>query len=360
MNEFYCGTKIVCGSGAVAALKTLESRKLLLVSDPYFVETGQATAIAALSGAQQVRVFGQVQPDPTVALAAEGTAVLKEFAPDTVVALGGGSAMDCAKAMLYFSGCDANLVAIPTTSGSGSEVTDFAVLTHENVKHPLVDGRLAPYMAILDDELLEKLPKTLIADAGFDVLTHALEAYVAKNANSFTDALAKEAFCLAFSALPASYAGDLSVRMQVHQAATMAGVAFTRAGLGLCHAMAHVLGGIYHISHGRLNAILLPEVLVANGCTAGEKYALLGRSAGLGGSVQTVALRNLRGGLVRLRNMLRMPSSLAQAGISPMDLLGNEERIVKAVLEDPCCATNPVAVDAGTVRKILREVAGRE
>lgn len=359
MNEFYCGTKIVCGSGAVASLKTLGSKKLLVVADPYFVESGQAGAIGTLSGAQQVRIFGEVQPDPTVALAAKGTAVVKEFAPDAVVALGGGSAMDCAKAMLYFSGCDAKLVAIPTTSGSGSEVTDFAVLTHENVKHPLVDGRLAPYMAILDDELLEKLPKTLIADAGFDVLTHALEAYVAKNANCFTDALAKEAFCLAFSALPASFGGDLSVRMQVHQAATMAGVAFTRAGLGLCHAMAHVLGGIYHISHGRLNAILLPEVLAANTCAAGEKYASLGRSAGLGGSAQTVALRNLRGGLVRLRNELRMPASLAQAGISPMDLLGNEERIVKAVLEDPCCATNPVMVDAPAVRKILREVAGR-
>ena len=147
------------------------------------------------------------------------------------------------------------MVAVPTTSGSGSEVTDFAILTHNGVKHPLVDPRLRPDVAILDEELLMGLPKSLIADGGFDVIAHAVEAFVARDAGTITDCFAREAFCTAYAALPASYAGRKEVRLKVHRAATMAGIAFTQAGLGLCHAMSHALGGMFHLPHGRLNAI---------------------------------------------------------------------------------------------------------
>lgn len=359
MEQFSCKTKIFSGPGSLVALKELKPKKLLVVTDPYFFKNGTAQRIARLSGAEEVSYFHKIVPDPSVELAAEGTALLRSFAPDTVIALGGGSAMDCAKAMVYFSSLDCPLVAIPTTSGSGSEVTDFSILTHNGVKHPLVDSRVRPDYAILDSDLLKELPAGLIADCGFDVLSHALEACVAKNASPITDALAKDAFTSVFSSLPASFAGDLSVRQKIHTASTMAGLAFTQAGLGLCHALSHSLGGLFHIPHGRLNAILLPSVIACNAHLVGEKYALLARHAGLGSSVDTLAVRNLRNGLVRLRRELGLPETLAQAGIDPKEVRFHSDDIVNAALSDPCCETNPIGVEDFMVRRVLEEVTGR-
>ena len=359
MTEFYCGTKIIAGTGALAALKDMGAKRLMVVTDPYFMKNGTARRLAEQSGAAHWEIFDRVEPDPSVALAAAGTARVNAFRPDVVVAVGGGSAMDCAQAMLYFSDSDARMVAVPTTSGSGSEVTDFAILTHDGVKHPLVDPRLRPWAAILDDELLTALPSGLVADAGFDVLSHALEALAAKNAGAVTDALAKDAFCTAFSLLPESFRGCRQVRLQIHQAAAMAGMAFTQAGLGLCHALAHSLGGLYHVPHGRLNAILLPAVVEYNASAAGEKYADLARLAGMGSSADSIALRNLKNGLIRLRRQLELPENLAQAGVSPRQVRQDTQKIVEAALADPCCGTNPVPVTAGALRQILGEVTGR-
>ena len=356
MKEFRCRTRIVCGSGAVSALRELGAKRLLLVTDPYFEQNGTAKRIGALSGAEKVEIFSGVRPDPSVALAAEGATRVQAFKPDLMVALGGGSAMDCAKAMAYFGG-GVPLAAIPTTSGSGSEVTDFAILTHEGVKHPLVDEALQPVLAILDDDLLQELPRSLIADAGFDVLSHALEAAVAKNATPITDALAKEAFSVAFRELPLSFGGRKDLRLAVHTAATMAGMAFTQAGLGLCHAMAHALGGMFHVPHGRLNAILLPAVIAHNG--AADKYAAMARAAGFGSSADTAAVRELRNALVRLRKELELPATLAEAGIPAGQVRKNRDAICRAAMADPCCATNPIEVDGALVRAVLESVTGR-
>ena len=356
MKEFRCRTRIVCGSGSASALRELGAKRLLLVTDPYFEQNGTAKRIGALSGAEKVEIISGVRPDPSVALAAEGATRVKAFKPDVIVALGGGSAMDCAKAMAYFGG-GVPLAAIPTTSGSGSEVTDFAILTHEGVKHPLVDEALQPVLAILDDDLLQELPRSLIADAGFDVLSHALEAAVAKNATPITDALAKEAFSVAFRELPLSFGGRKDLRLAVHTAATMAGMAFTQAGLGLCHAMAHALGGMFHVPHGRLNAILLPTVIAHNG--AADKYAAMARAAGLGGSADTAAVRELRNALVRLRKELELPATLADAGIPAGQVRQNMDAICRAAVADPCCATNPIEVDGALVRAVLESVTGR-
>ena len=359
MTEFTCGTKVFAGTGAVAALTDLGARRLFLVTDPFFAQNGTADRVAQAAGAEEVEIFSRVEPDPGVALAAEGTVLVKAFQPDVIVALGGGSAMDCAKAMAYFSGGDIRLAAVPTTSGSGSEVTDFAVLTHNRVKYPLVDPRLRPELAVLDDSFLEKLPPSLVADGGFDVLSHALEAYVAKNASAATDALARDAFCTAFANLPASFAGRQEVRLPIHNASTLAGMAFTQAGLGLCHAMAHSLGGAFHVPHGRLNAVLLPTVIGYNARQAADKYAKLSRAAGLGGSADTVAVHNLKNGLIRLRREMKLPATLAEAGISPRQVWREMDNIVKAALADPCCETNPVKVEDFMIRKILEEVTGR-
>ena len=356
MQKFSCTTQIISGPGAVSALKELRPERLLVVTDPFFFQNGTAQRIASGAGAPVTEYFHKVAPDPSVELAAQGTAVVQAFQPDTIVALGGGSAMDCAKAMVYFSGTKARLIAIPTTSGSGSEVTDFAILTHGGVKHPLVDRRLRPDVAILDSDLLKELPSSLIADGGFDVLTHALEAYTAKNAGAITNALALEAFRTAFHLLPRSYAGHRDARPRVHEAATMAGMAFTQAGLGLCHAMAHSIGGEFHIPHGRLNAILLPAVMTHNASTS--RYAALARAVGLEGRADSVGARNLRTALIRLRRELGLPATLSQAGVSATQMGQKADSIVKAAMADPCCATNPVPVTEGMVREILREVTG--
>ncbi len=359
MEEFVCKTKIVSGAGAMEQLRRLEIRRLFLVADPFFVKNATADRVIALSGAESCEIFSEILPDPGVALAARGTARLKAFAPDTVVALGGGSALDCAKAMVYFSGLGLQFVAIPTTSGSGSEVTDFAILTHGDTKHPLVDPRLTPDVAILDSDLLKALPPALIADTGFDVISHAMEAYVAAGATPITDALARDAFCSAFGALPASFAGDISVRGSIHTASCMAGMAFNRAGLGLCHAMAHCLGGQFHVPHGRLNAILLPAVIKCNAHAAGEKYARLARSAGLTGAADSLAVRNLCNALIRLRRDLKLPGTLAQAGIDPGEIRYRSKALVEAALADPCCLTNPLKPADFMVRQVLEEVTGR-
>ena len=359
MDVFDCRTKIVSGAGAVSHLADFGARRLFLVTDPYFYKNGTAQRVAAESKAETVEIFHDVRPDPTVELAAEGTAKLKAFEADLIVALGGGSAMDCAKAMAFFAKGDTKLVAIPTTSGSGSEVTDFAILTHNKVKHPLVDKRLRPCMAILDSDLLQEMPASLVADAGFDVLTHAVEAFVALDAGAFSDMLAQEAFRSAYGALPASYAGRKAVRLKVHQAATMAGMAFTQAGLGLCHAMAHSLGGMFHVPHGQLNAVLLPSVIATNAHVAAPKYARLARACGMGGTADTIAVRNLRNNLIRLRRELKLPETLVQAGIAPGALRSAMNDVVSATLADPCCKTNPMKVEDFLVRRILEEVTGR-
>lgn len=359
MEEFSCKTRVVSGSGTIRMLGKLEKKRLFLVADPYFVKNGVAKQVAEASGCREVEIFDRVQPDPTVELAAEGTARLREFQPDLVAALGGGSAMDLAKAMAYFGKGDYLVAAIPTTSGSGSEVTDFAILTHDKVKHPLVDKRLRPDLAILDSNLLQELPKNLIAETGFDVLTHALEAYVARDSGAITDLYAREAFSSAFASLPASYAGNQNVRLKVHLAAAMAGMAFSQAGLGLCHAMAHALGGMFHVPHGRLNAILLPAIVSCNAHVCGKKYAEIARAAGISGSADTVAVRNLRNGLLRLRRELNLPETLAQAGVDPRSVWTHVEKIVEATLADPCSRQNPMEPEGFLVRRVLEEVTGR-
>lgn len=358
MEQFFCKTKIISGPGATVQMKELNSRRLFLVADPYFTKDGTAKRIAGLSGAEQIEIFDKIVPDPTVELAAEGTAQLLQFQPDTVVALGGGSALDCAKAMVYFSGLKVCLVAIPTTSGSGSEVTNFAILTHGEAKHPLVDEKMQPDVAILDSGLLKQLPRSLVADCGFDVLSHGLEALAATNAGPITDALARDGFLLAYGNLTASFGGNTEVRQQIHTAATMVGMAFSQAGLGLCHAMAHALGGQFHLPHGRLNAILLPYVLEYNYPKAGPKYARLARQAGLGGSTDMLAVRNLKNALIRLRRELGLPQDLAQAGVPARLLREKKEQIIPDVLADPCCNTNPVPVTRETVESVLRGAAG--
>ena len=359
MEKFQCKTKICAGAGAITALRDLNIRKLFLVCDPFFQKNGTTQHILEAAGQPECCIFSDVVPDPPVELAAKGAAQIKAFQPDAVVALGGGSSMDAAKAMVYFSGVNTTLIAIPTTSGSGSEVTDFAILTHNGVKHPLVDEKIRPDIAILDHNLVSSLPNALIADGGFDLICHALEAYVATNRSFFSDLLATQAFGTAVTQLQGSYQGRLDCRAEMHTAATMAGIAFSQAGLGICHAISHSLGGMFHTPHGRLNAIVLPAVIEHNAPFCGHRYACLARAAGLTGGNDTLALRTLKNVLVRLRKALMLPETLAQAGICTGQLEENMDAVVAAALNDPCCRTNPLPPTEAMIRSILKQVAGR-
>lgn len=358
MKKFSCKTVIYSGENALQALGDMGIVRLLLVTDPYFEADGTAGRLGALSGAKEVRIYSGVEPDPSLELVARGTALLQQLRPDTVVALGGGSAIDCAKAMVWAAGLPVRLVAIPTTSGSGSEVTDFAILTHQGVKHPLIDPAVCPDAAILDDSLLKKLPPSLIADTGFDVLAHCIEGYVATGGSAVTRALAESAFAAAIAALPRSYSGVLSVRQQLHEASAMAGMAFSQAGLGACHALSHALGGLFHLPHGRLNAIVLPAVIEANSAGCMAQYARLARAAGFSGAADTVAVRGLKNGLLRLRRELELPADLARAGLSPAAVKRAEDQLVAAALADPCSKSNPVPVTDAYLRHLLEEVRG--
>lgn len=355
LEGFFCGTNIHSGPGAVGCLGKLAAGRLLVVTDPFFHKNGTAQRLAQLAKPTACEYFHKITPDPTATLAAEGAAVVRSFGPDAVLALGGGSAMDCAKAMVYFSETEVPLIAIPTTSGSGAEVTDFAILTHDGIKHPLVDSKLRPTHAIIDPDLVESLPRKLIAEGGFDMLTHAVESFTARNATPFSDALALSAFRTGIEDLHSSWQADQAARAKVHHAATMAAVAFNNSGLGVCHALSHSLGGQFHLSHGLLNAILLPAVIDQTDC---PKYALLAKLAGIEGASQTIAKRNLVTALTRLRKTLHLPGTLAEAGISPDQLQPQLERILTAALEDPCCATAPQAPTRQYLHRIMQRVAG--
>lgn len=346
MQSFALDTQIYFGENALDALSTLGARRVFLITDPFFAKNGTAQRIAALCGAE-TEIFSQVQPDPPLTLITQGAAQMQTFRPDTLIALGGGSAIDCAKGIACLGSADIRLVAIPTTSGTGSEVTAFSILTHEGVKHPLIDSRLRPAVAILDDSLLSALPKALIADAGMDVLAHCLEAVAAKGASPFSDALAMHAFQVMLSQLPVSYRGECSVRGALHCAATMAGIAFDNAGLGACHALSHALGGAFHLAHGRLNGILLPHVVKFNAQTHAAPYTRLSSFCGLNG------MRGLLFALTRIRRQLQLPASLTQAGLSRQTVLAAADDICSAAAADPCASSNPRPVLAADFHTLL-------
>jgi 1-propanol dehydrogenase len=357
LTEFTCPTRVISGCNALSYLETLSAERVLLVTDSYFSENGTAAQIASRIPNAQTQIFDRVAPDPDLALVAQGVAVMQSFAPDCLIALGGGSPMDCAKAMKYLSDSDATLIAIPTTSGTGSEVTSFSIITKDGVKLPLIDDSLAPQVALLDPSLLENLPRSLIADAGFDAIAHCLEAAAATGSSAMSQALAQQAFAIANDALLPSYRGDRSVRMKMHEAACMAGIAFNNAGLGACHALSHALGGQFHIAHGRLNAVLLPSVMTRNAAVALSQYAALAKAAGIEGSTERLRFRALQQRLAQLRRALGLPETLKEAGVEPASLHRQMGEICKAALADRCMETNPVPMEETTLREILTEAA---
>ena len=363
MEQFAVKPVITFGTGALAALEELPGERVLVITDGFLAKSGLLDKVLAHLKGRTVEIFDQVVPDPPIDLVAKGARALADFKPRTVVAFGGGSPMDCAKAMLLFgkklgAPGEITFAAVPTTAGTGSEATSFAVLTDpvRGIKYPLVDDELLPDQAILDPALLAGVPPAVTADTGMDVLTHAAEAYVAKGASPYSDALAEKAFTLAWENLRPAWEsqGESRAKRQMLLASNLAGMAFNAAGLGLCHSLAHALGGRFHVPHGRLNALIFPHVLTYNaaGRETAAKYAHL---AGLCGLAPTP--RALSAGWSRLRARLGLPDRLAACGVEAGKLHAALDELAAAALGDLCAPSNPRRPSAEDVRALLKELA---
>lgn len=349
----------------------------MIIADPFLQKNGLIQRITQpLQQEQnQIELFTEIIPDPPIETVVAGIEVLEKNKPEVLIAVGGGSAIDTAKAMLYFAQKTQKIgnpvfVAIPTTSGTGSEVTNFSVITdrQKGTKYPLVADEMLPNIAILSTELVKALPQKIIADTGMDVLTHALEAMVSTKANEFSDALAEKAAALVFSYLSQSYqeSENLTAKKQMHIASCLAGLAFNQTSLGVNHSIAHVLGAKFHIPHGRANAILLPHVISFNANITGfsrsdyhpcaEKYAAFARQMGWGSATVKTSVQNLIQRIKRLQKQLHLPGNLQDCGIPQQDYEKELSATAELVLQDGCLATNPRKVNKADILALLKDV----
>lgn len=378
MQTFYVKPKVCSGDGAMDILSNFHGKNAVIFTDAFMVKSGAAARVAEkLSNCADVRIFDAIKPDPPIELVADGLKFLLDANADLVVALGGGSSIDAAKATILMakrSGAKdgISLIAIPTTSGTGSEVTSFAVITdrEKGVKYPLVDEALLPDYAIMDPSLVVSAPPRITADTGFDVITHALEAYVSVGANDYSDALAEKALELAFQYLPKAYANgqDLEAREKMHTASCLAGMAFNAVSLGINHGIAHQLGARFHIPHGRANAMLLPHVVRFNAnldanfgakqeTTASLRYAHIARRIGLSGDDTNALVLALVRHLFYMLKMTETPATLNDAGVTKDAYEAVKEAMIEAALKDACTATNPRPVTHDDVAAILSGLA---
>ncbi len=388
MQWFKIPPKIYFQPGSLQYLSKIKGQRAFIVTDPAMAKLGFVDKVTYQLNKTNIsyKIFSDVEPDPTVQTVQEGVKQMNEFKPDLIIALGGGSAMDAAKGMWLFYespetefetlrlkfadirkrafkfpvlGKKALYVAIPTTSGTGSEVTSFAVITDpaRDVKYPLADYELTPDIAILDPDLVMTVPPKVTADTGVDVLTHAIEAYVSVMASDYTDALAEKAIKLVFQYLPRAFAdgSDAKAREKMHNASCMGGMAFTNAFLGLNHSMAHVLGAKFHLPHGRANAILLPYVIRYNASKptkfaafpqyeypkAHERYAEISDFIGVKGKTVEESVANLIGAIQELLKKVQIPLTLKAAGLDEANFAALIPEMSDIAFNDQCTGSNP-------------------
>ncbi|SHH35509.1 bifunctional acetaldehyde-CoA/alcohol dehydrogenase [Tepidibacter thalassicus] len=409
MQWFKVPEKIYHEFGSVQYLtKMPDVNRVVIVTDRIMVELGYVDKVMyhlrKRMNNVMIEVFSDVEPDPSVETVMAGANLMKSFKPDTIIALGGGSAMDAAKGMwLFYEHPDvdfnglklkfmdirkrtfkfpklgklAKMVAIPTTSGTGSEVTAFSVITDKknNIKYPLADYELTPDVAILDPSFVMTVPASVTADTGMDVLTHAIEAYVSVMATDFTDALALKAIQLVFEYLPRAYKNgkDKEAREKMHNASCMAGMAFTNAFLGINHSLAHKLGGEFHIPHGRANAILLPHVIEYNATKpkkfaafpkykefiADRKYAEIAKALGLKADTVEEGVKSLIEAIKNLMKELNVPMSVKECGIDEKEYFAKIDELSDKAFEDQCTPANPKLPLVSELADIYKKAYGK-
>ena len=381
----------------------MHKKKAFIVTDSFLYKNGYVKPIEDKLDEMGIQhtCFFEVAPDPTLQCARKGVDQMRQFEPDTIIALGGGSAMDAGKIMwIMYEHPEANFedmamdfmdirkrvftfpkmgekayfVAIPTSSGTGSEVTPFAIITDADtgVKWPIADYALLPNMAIVDVDNMMTQPKGLTSASGIDVMTHAIEAYVSMMASDYTDGLAMKAIQLVFKYLPRAYkngAEDAEAREKMHNASCMAGMAFTNAFLGLNHSIAHKIGGEYHVPHGRANAVLLPHVIKYNASTpskfvsfpkykkfiADEKYAEIAAFLGLPAKTTEEGVQSLINAVIDLMKEVNEPLSFSECGIDEETYMRNVPDIANKAFEDQCTTANPKLPLVKEIEQIMRD-----
>ena len=380
MKTFEMKTVIHFGDNALDRLAELPYKKVLVITDPFIAKGKMIELITdpLRRGGKEFEVFSDVVPDAPVGKIAEGVKKFLEYQPEVVVAVGGGSAIDSSKAIREFALKINNygkvgLVAIPTTSGTGSEVTSFAVVndTEAHVKYPLISDSLTADEAILDAELVRSVPPAITADTGMDVLTHAIESYVSINHNEFTSALAEKAIEICGVYLYRAYVdgNDMHARQKMHVASCLAGLSFNAAGLGITHSMAHQLGAIFHIPHGRANAMLLPHIVEYNAninkrsrsqkeyLPAVKRYATVAQILGLSSYNEIMTVRSLVNWVQFMLKEMDIPLSISQMGtISEEEYFNAIDSMADAALEDGCTATNPRVPSKEDVVEIYKKL----
>lgn len=378
MKSFDIRTKIFFGDNALDRILELPYKKIMLITDPFIAKSPLLPHVTERLQQAYIdfSIFSDVVPDPPLDKISAGVKKLLELDPDCVIALGGGSAIDSAKAIREFAiranGKEIALIAIPTTSGTGSEVTSFSVVTDtdKNMKYPLVSDSMLPTEAILDAELVKTVPASVTADTGMDVLTHAIEAYVSINNNEFSAALAEKAIEICGTFLLRSYLdnNDTHARKKMHVASCLAGLAFNSASLGLNHGIAHAVGARFHIPHGRANAIVLPHVIEFNSginkhsksrkdypkCV--EKYCNIAKLLGVNNFNEITTIRALVGWINFMNEEMSIPLSISQCGVERKEYMNAVEQMAEKAIADACTATNPRVPSKADVCLILEHM----
>lgn len=365
MNRFTIPRDIYYGENALNILKTLRGHKAaLVIGGGSIKKLGHLDTIIQLleeAGMETLLIEG-INTEPTVTMVQAGAAQMREFQPDWVIGVGGGSPMDAAKAMWLFYEypeltfaqaavpfslpelrTKARFIGIPTTSGTAAEISNLSVITDEQtgIKYPLADFGLTPDIAVIDPILVTDMPQHMIAYSGMDAVTHSFEAYVAKPRTIFTDALAIEAAEVLKDHLLASYKGDMVSREKVHYAQAMAGMSFANAVLGNVHSLAHKSGPIFNIPHGLANAIYLPYVIQFNRKIVEERYANLATRLNLKGDTNQELTDSLIEWVRNINRDMGIPGTLQEFGVAEIEFLSHVETMASNAMKDPCTGTNP-------------------
>lgn len=368
MNRFVIPTRVYSGTDCLEQLERYRDRNVWVVCDGFLVKGGAIARLLEHLDTERVSLFSDIMPDPPITTVVAGIQRLQEIRPQVVIGFGGGSAIDAAKAMVFFGrklGIRIEtFIAIPTTSGTGTEVSSASVISDPalGIKYPLFDDTIFPDIALLDPQLVVSVPAAVTANTGMDVLTHAVEAYVSINAGDFSDALAEKATQLVFHYLPTACAkGDcLHAREKMHNASTLAGMAFSQAGLGLTHAIAHQLGGQLHVPHGLANALLLVEVIRFNSQEprAVKRYARLARLCGMAAQQNDdrAALNQLLNHIGQLKREIGIPASLSQLHLGAERIRQVMPAMIRTALLDSTLVTNPRLAQADDIENILHAI----